>query len=128
MCKSRIKWTDIVSKDYIEYQFGKADFDRDLSMALGGYFGIQEVVVDMQKDCLKIIQYIQENNIKTKVKEGIAYNYIFSVKNASGDIFNISNKFPLNVGSWYQKSNCTNIKFIGKFADRNFSRSISIEI
>jgi hypothetical protein len=55
--------------------------------------------------------------------------YAFEVKNeVTGDIFNISSTFTINIKNWCKERNCTIQRFVDKSSDRNYIRSISHEV
>jgi hypothetical protein len=55
--------------------------------------------------------------------------YVFEVKNeVTGDIFNVSSAFTLNIKNWCRERNCKIQRFVAKSSDRNYIRGISYEV
>ena len=55
--------------------------------------------------------------------------YAFEVKSeVTGDIFNISSDFTINIKKWCKETNCSIRKLVAKSSDRNYIRTISHEI
>lgn len=54
--------------------------------------------------------------------------YAFKVRNMYGDEFVISSAFTIYIKRYCKKYNCNVLSFEGKSEDRNYIRSISMEL